>query len=163
MNKKRHVVVQVGKCDSVLCTHRLSDDNLVDVVKLIPVFVAHVVVLDQGFKFRTTRNGHVESLCCEEALRIEQVEEVIVNEIRQQLVGQSVKRRHLRQRQIPLTESRAVDISIEKIKVFLGYMFIHKFYLRCSDQIFNFVKPVVNARVFFGVQIYLDCFQRLDI
>lgn len=35
----RQVVVQVGKGDFVLCPDRLSDDDLVDVVELIPVFI----------------------------------------------------------------------------------------------------------------------------
>lgn len=35
----RQVVVQVGECDFVLCPDRLSDDDLVDVIELIPVFV----------------------------------------------------------------------------------------------------------------------------
>lgn len=33
------VVVQVGECDFVLCPDRLSDDDLVDVIELIPVFI----------------------------------------------------------------------------------------------------------------------------
>lgn len=105
MNEKRHVVVQVGKCDSVLRTDRLSDDDLVDIIELVPVFVAHALILDQRFELRASRNGHVQSLCCEEALRIEQVEEVVIDKIRQQLVGESIERCHLRQRQIPLAES----------------------------------------------------------
>lgn len=35
----RQVVVQVGECDFVFCPDGLSDDDLVDIVELIPVFV----------------------------------------------------------------------------------------------------------------------------
>lgn len=35
----RQVVVQVGEGDFVLCPDRLSDDDLVDVIELIPVFI----------------------------------------------------------------------------------------------------------------------------
>lgn len=35
----RQVVVQVGEGDFVLCSDRLSDDDLVDVIELIPVFI----------------------------------------------------------------------------------------------------------------------------
>lgn len=35
----RQVVVQVGESDFVLCPDRLSDDDLVDVIELIPVFI----------------------------------------------------------------------------------------------------------------------------
>ena len=32
-------VVEVGERDPVLCPQRLTDDDLVDVVKLIPIFI----------------------------------------------------------------------------------------------------------------------------
>lgn len=35
----RQVVVQVGEGNFVLCPDRLPDDDLVDVIELIPVFV----------------------------------------------------------------------------------------------------------------------------
>ena len=35
----RQVVVQVGESDFVLCPDWLSDDDLVDVVELVPVFI----------------------------------------------------------------------------------------------------------------------------
>lgn len=36
----RQVVVQVGESDFVLCPDRLTDDDLVDVVELVPVFIS---------------------------------------------------------------------------------------------------------------------------
>lgn len=36
----RQVVVQVGEGDFVLCPDRLTDDDLVDVVELVPVFIS---------------------------------------------------------------------------------------------------------------------------
>lgn len=40
MNVVRQVVVQVGEGDFVLCPDRLTDDDLVDVVELVPVFIS---------------------------------------------------------------------------------------------------------------------------
>lgn len=40
MNVVRQVVVQVGEGNFVLCPDRLTDDDLVDVVELIPVFIS---------------------------------------------------------------------------------------------------------------------------
>ena len=37
---ERHAVVEVGEGDTVLCTYRLPDDDLVDVVELIPIFIS---------------------------------------------------------------------------------------------------------------------------
>lgn len=35
----RQIVIQVRKSDSVLCSDRLANNNLVDVIELIPVLV----------------------------------------------------------------------------------------------------------------------------
>ena len=39
MHLEGDIVVQVGECNPVLCSNWLSDDDLVDVVKLIPIFI----------------------------------------------------------------------------------------------------------------------------
>lgn len=39
MHMVGQVVVQVRECNLVLCPDGLSNDNLVDVIKLIPVFI----------------------------------------------------------------------------------------------------------------------------
>lgn len=104
MHEERHVVVQVGKSDSVFGSDRLSDDNFVNVVELVPIFVSLVVVFDQRLELGTARDCHVECLCCKEAFRIEQVEEIVIDEIGQQLICQAIQSRHRRQRQVPLAE-----------------------------------------------------------
>lgn len=71
MNEKRHVVVEIRKSNSILCTHWLPNDDFIDVIELVPIIIAQVVILDERFEFRSTRNRHVKSLCCEEAFRIE--------------------------------------------------------------------------------------------
>lgn len=40
VNMVWQVVVQVRKCDFVLCSNWLTDDDLVDVIELIPVFIS---------------------------------------------------------------------------------------------------------------------------
>ena len=37
---ERQGVVEVGECYTVLCPHGLTDDDLVDVVELIPVLIS---------------------------------------------------------------------------------------------------------------------------
>lgn len=96
MNEERHVVVEVRKSDSILCSHRLTNDDLVNVVKLVPVLISHIVVFNERFKLWAAGNSHVESLSCEEAFWIKQVKEVVINEIGEQLVCQTIKRCHLR-------------------------------------------------------------------
>lgn len=48
----------------------------------------------EWLKLGTTWNGHVEGFGCEEALLVEQVEVVLVNEVTEELVGQSVQISH---------------------------------------------------------------------
>lgn len=67
------------------------------------------MILDERLELGSTRNGHVQGLGREEALRIEQIEEVAVYQIGQQLVGQPIERGHLRQRQIPLPVRGSID------------------------------------------------------
>lgn len=43
-------IVQVGKSDTVLGTDRLTDDDLIDVIELIPVFVVTVCFFYKWFK-----------------------------------------------------------------------------------------------------------------
>lgn len=45
MNVEREGVVEVGEGDTVLRTKRLTNDNLVDVIKLIPVLVPVIMML----------------------------------------------------------------------------------------------------------------------
>lgn len=110
----RHIVVQVRERDPVLRPNRLPDDNLVDVIELIPVLVAHVAVLDQWLELGSSRNSHVQCLGCEEALRIKQVEEVAVHQIGQQLIRQSVERRDLGQCEVPLAVRGPVDVTVNE-------------------------------------------------
>lgn len=34
-----HIIIKVWECNPILCTNWLTDDNLVDIVELIPVFI----------------------------------------------------------------------------------------------------------------------------
>lgn len=81
MHKVWHIVVEVGEGDPVLGPNRLPNDDLIDVVKFIPILITHITVLDQRLKFRTSRNGHIQSFSCEEALWVEEVEEIVVHKI----------------------------------------------------------------------------------
>ena len=85
------VIVQIWKRDSILSSNWLPDDDLVDVVELVPIFIGRVHVLDERLKFRTARYGHVQRFGGEERFEIEQVEVVVVQEVGEQLIGQSIE------------------------------------------------------------------------
>ena len=46
MGEIGHVVVEIGESDAVLCAHRLADNDLVDVVELVPILVLRISILD---------------------------------------------------------------------------------------------------------------------
>lgn len=51
----------------------------------------NIVVFNQWFEFWTPGNGHVQCFGREKTLRIEQIEEIIVDQIGQQLIGQAIQ------------------------------------------------------------------------
>lgn len=135
MHEMGHVIVQIRECDAILGTNGLPNDHFVDVVELIPVVVTerdakelemrctgdgrtaslpNVVVLDERLELRSAGNGHVERFRSEETLRVEQVEEIVVDQICEQLVRQPVQRGHLRQAQVPLPIRGTVYVSAEE-------------------------------------------------
>ena len=54
----------------------VPDDELVDIIELIPVLVPCVHVSEQGLKLWSSRDAHVEALGCDERIRLKQVEVV---------------------------------------------------------------------------------------
>lgn len=96
-----HIVVQIGECNAIFGTNRLANDDLVDVIKLVPIVVAgeerdsvnlllfkyinwnlpNVVILDKWLKLGSTGNRHIQRFCGEETLRVEQIKEVAVHQI----------------------------------------------------------------------------------
>ena len=87
MHELGQVVVQEGECNPILGPDRLTNDDLVDVVELVPVVVLGQGVLDEGLELGSARDGDVERLGGEEGLHVEQVEVVLVHQVGQQLIG----------------------------------------------------------------------------
>ena len=75
-----------------------------------------LLVLDKRLELGTARDGQVKRLGREERLEVEQIEVVLVDEIGDELVGEAIECRHLRQRQTPASVRRAVDVSDNKQK-----------------------------------------------
>ena len=81
MNLKREAVIQKWKCNPVLSPHWLPDDDLVDIVKLIPVLILKADVPNEGLKLGTPRYCHIKSFGGEECLEIKQVEIIIIHKV----------------------------------------------------------------------------------
>jgi hypothetical protein len=63
----------------VLSPDLVADDNLVDVVKLIPVFIIFKLIAIQRLEFRSTRDRQVQCFRSVEALLVKQVEIIFVS------------------------------------------------------------------------------------
>ena len=77
VNFERVGIVQVWKSDAILGTNGLTNDDFVDIVEFIPIFVARrtrgrlvrkegrrkcllsIDVFDERFEFRTAGSGHI--------------------------------------------------------------------------------------------------------
>ena len=141
----RAVVVHVRVRDAVLRADRVALDDLVHVVELVPVLV-HLHVAVQRLVLRTTGDRHVQRLRREEGLLVEQVEVVLVRDVRQQLVRQPVQVRHDRDRQMPVLVRRTVRVG------------------PVVGQRAVVVQPVDDRRVVLGRQVqHLDRVQRLHV
>ena len=102
-------VVEVGEGNLILCSYLMSHNDLINVVEFIPVLVFILDVSVQRFKLRTSRDRHVQRLGREEAALVKEVEVVLINQIAQQLVRQSVQVRHHRQGESPQSVRRSVN------------------------------------------------------
>ena len=65
--------------DAVLRADGRADDDLVDVIELVPVLVVLLDVTEQRLKLGAARDGDVQRLCGVERLEVEQVEVVPVD------------------------------------------------------------------------------------
>ncbi|RNA42797.1 hypothetical protein BpHYR1_029176 [Brachionus plicatilis] len=102
-------VVQVGKGDAVLGADGLANDDLVNVVELVPVLFVGIDVFDERLKFWTARYRDIERLGRKKRLQVEQVEVVVVEQVGEQLVAQPIQIGEHGQRQVPAAVRGAVD------------------------------------------------------
>ena len=104
-------IVQVGKCNPVLSSHWLSNNDLVNIIEFIPIFIMEVDISHQRFKFRSSGNGNIQRLCSKECLKVKQVKVVVIYKIGQKLVSQSIEGWHYGKCYVPSSVGRAVDHS----------------------------------------------------
>ena len=91
-------VEQVREGELVLGPDRRADDDLVDVVELVPVVVLRLEVAVEGLELGPAGDGHVERLGRHEGGQVEEVEVVLVRQVRDELRRQPVQVGHHGQR-----------------------------------------------------------------
>jgi hypothetical protein len=65
----------------------LSNDYFSDIVELVPILVLLIYITIQGLEFRTSRYCNIQSLSSKERLDIEKIVVVLINNVREQLIG----------------------------------------------------------------------------
>ncbi len=79
----RPVIVQMREGNFVLCSDRLPNDNLSDIVEFVPILILFVNIPVERFELRTARNSYVKSFGSEERFQVKQVVVVTVYYVRQ--------------------------------------------------------------------------------
>lgn len=51
MNKMRHIIVEIGKRNSIFSSYWLSNDDLINIIELVPIFIA-VININVITRFR---------------------------------------------------------------------------------------------------------------
>lgn len=101
LNRTGKGVVEMGECDFVFGSDLLSDDDLVDVVEFVPIFIKcfHISIPEcsvstlpnkerrvpdsQRLEFGTTWDSQVESFGREERLLVEEIARIVVRVVGQ--------------------------------------------------------------------------------
>ena len=72
-DRAREGVIQMRECDFVFRTNLLTNDDLVDVIELIPVLVIIIHVTIKRLKLRTAWDRHVESFGGKERIFVKEI------------------------------------------------------------------------------------------
>jgi hypothetical protein len=65
------VIIQVRKCYFILCSHRVSHDNLADIIELIPILVEITKVPIKRLELGPARDGDVEGFGSKKRFQVE--------------------------------------------------------------------------------------------
>lgn len=128
----------------VLCSDRMADDDLVDVVELVPILIEVTQIAIEWFELGSSWDGDVECLCSEEGLEVEEIVIVLVDDIGEQLIGESMQVGHCIERKVPLAVRRAID--------FLGVL-----------QWLVVIKPIIHCIIFLLIELHVDRLKRLHL
>ena len=137
-------IVKVRECDPVFWPDRMSHDNLIDVIKLIPIFIEVAEISEKRLEFRSTRYGYVKRFCSEKRFEIKKIVIIFINDIRKKLWGESMKISHGIQWEMPFSIWRAVD----HLWMFERLMII---------------EPIEDRIIFILIEFHVNRFKRLHL
>src|ERR1044072_850247 len=103
-------IKQVGVGNTQLITGRPPINDPVHGVELADVLIVRVDILKERFEAGAARKANIQRLCRHEALQVEKVVVVLVDNFGQKRLAQPIKRRELGQRKIPSLVAWSVDM-----------------------------------------------------
>lgn len=132
------------KCNFVLSSNGMPDNDLIDIVELIPILIKVTQISVERLELWTSWNSNVESFSSEERFEVEQIKIVFINDVRKHLIGETVQVCHNVQWKVPLFIGRTVHL----FSILQGLVII---------------EPIINDVVFLSIQLHINWLQRLHL
>ena len=83
MDASWSTVVEVREGDFILGADLVADNNLINIIEFVPVFILLINITIQWLELRTARDGQIECLGSVEGLLVEEVEIILVGKVGQ--------------------------------------------------------------------------------
>lgn len=75
------VVIKIGKSNFILSSDGMPQNNFTNVIKLVPIFIEIREIAIKRLKFRSSRDGNIESFTGEERFEIEKIVVIFIDDI----------------------------------------------------------------------------------
>jgi hypothetical protein len=145
----RTFVVHVRKSNAIIGSNGMTNDNLMNIIKFIPILlIIGVSIAKKGLKFGTTRDGNAKGLGGEESLLVEEVEIVGIDDIGQQRRSEAKKDRQNLDGQLPVAISAIDDNRLAAVQV--------RVFFRAETEWLVVVEPGDDGRFFLGIQLQMN-------
>ena len=83
MDASWSTVVEVREGDFILGADLVADNNLINIIEFVPVFILLINITIQWLELRTARDGQIECFGGVEGLLVEEVEIILVGKVGQ--------------------------------------------------------------------------------
>ena len=75
------VIIEIGKCNFVLSSDWMSNNDLADIIELIPILIEVTQIPVQWLELRSSRNGNIQGLTGKKRFQVKQVVIVLVHDV----------------------------------------------------------------------------------
>jgi hypothetical protein len=104
------IIVEMRVGDLILSSKIITEDDFIEIIELIPIVSLLNDISVERFKLWTTRYSHVKCFSSVEALKIKEIEVILVIDIREERVGKSIQIAHDWEVKFPLLVAGTIHI-----------------------------------------------------